>query len=563
VNAVLLASIALAAFGLGYRYYSTFLSRRIFELGDEEVVPAVAHEDGVDFVPTPKAILWGHHYTSIAGAAPIVGPAIAVIWGWLPALVWVTVGTVFMGAMHDFAALVISLRNQGHSIGDIAGRVVSPRVRLLFLVVISLLIWIVLAVFAYIIATLFVGNPGSIFPINIQIVVALLLGGLVIRPRRAALWPSVAGYAVLLVSIFYGNAFAEAFPAVANLSVGAWVWILLIYSFFASVLPVWLLLQPRDYLNSHQLITGLVLLAAGLVVLNPTVQAPAVQLSPPGAPPMIPFLFITIACGAISGFHGLVSSGTTSKQVARMTDARPIGYGGMLGEGTLGLLAVLAATAGFATEADWFHHYASWGEASGMGAKLDAFVGGGARFVASLGIPIESARTFIAVMVIAFAATSLDTGARIQRLIIAELAEGTGLRVLTNRYAAAAAGIGAALLLAVTQADGKGGLILWPLFGTTNQLVAGVTLLIVSIWLKRRGRPVVYTLVPMIFVAGATVTAMLGEVAGYVRNFSEQWLLAAMGIVILVFDVWIIAEGLRMLTSESGRAAPAPQRSDA
>jgi len=166
-------------------------------------------------------------------------------------------------------------------------------------------------------------------------------------------------------------------------------------------------------------------------------------------------------------------------------------------------------------------------------------------------------------MVIAFAATSLDTGARIQRLIIAELAEGTGLRVLTNRYAAAAAGIGAALLLAVTQADGKGGLILWPLFGTTNQLVAGVTLLIVSIWLKRRGRPVVYTLVPMIFVAGATVTAMLGEVAGYVRNFSEQWLLAAMGIVILVFDVWIIAEGLRMLTSESGRAAPAPQRSDA
>jgi carbon starvation protein len=555
VNAVLLAAITLASFALGYRYYSTFLSRKIFQLSDDEPVPSVELEDGVDYVPTPKAILWGHHYTSIAGAAPIVGPAIAVIWGWLPALVWVTVGTVFMGAMHDFASLVISLRNRGRSIGDIAGDVISPRVRLLFLVVISLLIWIVLAVFAFIIGTLFVGNPGSIFPINVQIIVAVLLGGLVFRPRRSAFWPSVVGYVLLLAAIFYGNAFAETFPAVANISVSSWVWILLIYSFVASVLPVWALLQPRDYLNSHQLITGLVLLAAGLVVLNPTIQAPAINASPPGAPPMIPFLFITIACGAISGFHGLVSSGTTSKQIARMSDARPIGYGGMLGEGVLGLLAVLAATAGFATEGDWLHHYASWGEASGLNEKLDAFVSGGARFVAALGIPLETGRTFIAVMVIAFAATSLDTGARIQRLIIAELAEGAGLRALTNRYAAGALGIAAALLLAVTQADGKGGLILWPLFGTTNQLVAGVTLLVVSVWLKKLGRPVVYTLVPMIFVGAATVTAMLGEVTGYVRNFSEQWLLAGMGSVILVFDVWIIFEGLRMLFGDESRPA--------
>jgi len=262
---------------------------------------------------------------------------------------------------------------------------------------------------------------------------------------------------------------------------------------------------------------------------------------------MIPFLFITIACGAISGFHGLVASGTTSKQVACMSDARPIGYGGMLGEGSLGLLAVLAATAGFATEADWYGHYSSWGDASGLNVKLDAFVGGGARFVAALGIPLETGRTFIAVMVIAFAATSLDTGARIQRLIIAELAEGTKLHALTNRYAAGAVGIGAALLLAITQAGGKGGLILWPLFGTTNQLVAGVTLLVVSVWLRRMGRPVIYTLLPMIFVGGATVTAMLGEVASYFRNFSEQWLLAAMGGTILVFDVWVVVEGIRVL----------------
>ena len=558
MNAALLAAITFALFALGYRFYSSFLSRRIFALADDEPVPSREFEDGIDFVPTRRSVLWGHHYTSIAGAAPIVGPAIAVIWGWLPALLWVALGTVFMGAVHDFAALVISLRNRGRSIGEVAGTVIGPRVRTAFLLIISFLIWIVLAVFAFIIGTLFVANPGAIFPINVQILVAIGLGWLVYRRGVGIFAPSIVGYMVLIAAIFAGDAFAERFPIVSTLSVSTWVWILLIYSFVASVLPVWLLLQPRDYLNAHQLITGLALLTLGLVVLHPTIQAPIVNAAPPGAPPMIPFLFITIACGAISGFHGLVSSGTTSKQIGCMTDARAIGYGGMLGEGTLGLLAVLAATAGFASTSEWWSHYASWGEASGLGAKLDAFVSGGATFVASVGIPHATARTFIAVMVIAFAATSLDTGARIQRLVIAELADAYGVRALTNRYAAAAVGIGAALLLAVTQAGGKGGLILWPLFGTTNQLVAGVTLLIASVWLQRLGRPIVYTLVPMIFVCAATIVAMLSEVSGYYGQFSEQWLLALMGSVILVLDVWVVLEGAHLLvSSRNARAAGA------
>jgi carbon starvation protein len=548
VNAALLALLVFALFALGYRFYGRFLGERIFRLADDEPVPARELEDGVDFVPTRLGVLWGHHYTSIAGAAPIVGPAIAVIWGWLPALVWVALGTVMMGAVHDFAALVISLRHRGRSIGEIAGHVITPRVRTLFLLIISLLIWIVLAVFAFIIGTLFHGNPGAIFPINVQILVALGLGWLVYRRGVGVLIPSLVGYAILIAAIFQGNAFAEAFPSIAAIPVSAWVWILLLYSFVASVLPVWLLLQPRDYLNAHQLVTGLVLLSLGLLVLHPTVQAPVVNFAPEGAPPMIPFLFITIACGAISGFHGLVSSGTTSKQIGCMTDARPIGYGGMLGEGTLGLLAVLAATAGFASSEQWWSHYASWGAASGLDKKLDAFVSGGATFVASLGIGFETAKTFMAVMVIAFAATSLDTGARIQRLIIAELAEAYGVRPLTNRYAAGALGIGLALLLALTQGGGKGGLALWPLFGTTNQLVAGVTLLIVSVWLQRSGRPVVYTLVPMLLVAAATVAAMLGELSGYFTE--QQWLLAGIGTFVLACDLWVLFEGLRVLVSE-------------
>ena len=403
MNAAVLAIGVLVLYAIGYRFYSRFLAEKVFRLGKDEPVPSRQLTDGVDFVPTRLHVLWGHHYTSIAGAAPIVGPALAVIWGWLPALLWVTIGTVCMGAVHDFSALVISLRNRGRSIGDIAGTVIGPRARTLFLVIISFLIWVVLAVFAYIIGTLFISYPASVFPINIQIIVALALGWLVYRRRIGIFWPSIVAFVVLLGAVYLGPTSAAAFPFLSRIEVGTWVWVLMIYSFIASVLPVWMLLQPRDYLNAHQLLTGLLLLTAGLLVLQPTVQAPAINLHPEGAPPLLPFLFITIACGAISGFHGLVSSGTTSKQVSCMTDARPIGYGGMLGEGALGLMAVLATTAGFATTSEWFAHYSSWGAASGLGPKLQAFVDGGGSFIAALGVPLATAQTFMAVMVIAFA----------------------------------------------------------------------------------------------------------------------------------------------------------------
>ena len=554
MNAALLAMIVLAVFLLAYRFYSSFLARTIFKLSPDDPVPSREQEDGVDYVPTPLRILWGHHYTSIAGAAPIVGPAIAVIWGWLPALLWVTIGTVFMGAVHDFGALVISLRHRGHSMGDIAGDVISPRVRSLFLLIICFLIWIVLAVFAYIIGTLFRSNPSSIFPIWLQLFLALGLGWLIRHRDVRILGPSLVAYAILMTSIFYGDAFVDLFPFVAEISIMAWVWVLLIYSLVASILPVWLLLQPRDYLNSHQLITGLVLLTLGLLVLRPEIVAPAINFAPEGAPPLIPFLFITIACGAISGFHGLVSSGTTSKQVERATDARPIGFGGMLGEGYLGLLAVLAATAGFASTADWHVHYASWGAANGLSAKLEAFVTGGATFIAALGIPLDTGKTFVAVMVIAFAATSLDTGARIQRLVIAELADSYGIRPLTNRYLAGVVGIGAALLLALTAGGGTGGLALWPLFGTTNQLVAGVTLLIISVWLRRLGRSSLYTLIPMFLVAAMTLWAIVDALVIYFGNLQEFWLLASIGSSVLILDIWVLLEGLRAIR-DSGSPA--------
>lgn len=549
MNAALLALLTFLGFGLGYRFYSKFLAEKIFQLRADEPVPAHQHADGIDFVATPAHVLWGHHYASIAGAAPIVGPAIAVIWGWLPALLWVVLGTIAMGAVHDFGSLVISLRHRGQSIGEIAGSVIGPRAKTLFLLIISFSLWIVLAVFAYIIGALFVSNPSTIFPINVQIFVAMLLGWLVYRWHIPFLVPSIVAFVFLLTSVYYGETFVNAFPAIKNISVLQWVWFLLIYSFVASVLPVWMLLQPRDYLNSHQLVLALVLLFSGLVVLHPTVKAPALDLAPPGAPPILPFLFITIACGAISGFHGLVASGTTSKQINRATDARAIGYGGMLGEGFLGMLAVLAATAGFATTEAWHEHYASWSAADGLSAKLAAFINGGATFIGSLGIPISTAKTFIAVTVIAFAATSLDTAARIQRLIIEELAGSYAIaKPLRNRFLSSAIGIGLALLLAITSGSGKGGLILWPLFGTTNQLVAGVALLVITIWLHRQNRPILYTAIPTIFVAAITLVSIVLSIRDYVLE--TNWLLTGIGSAILLLDIWVLAEGSLLLLRE-------------
>jgi len=556
LNAASIAAIIFVAFALGYRFYSGFLSRRVFMLSPDEPVPARELEDGVDYVPTRLHVLWGHHFASIAGAAPIVGPAIAVIWGWVPALLWVCLGTVFMGAAHDFSTLVISARHRGRSIGDIAGSVINPRVRTLFLVIISLLIWVVLAVFAYIIATLFQSTPSSVFPINVQILVAMALGWLVYRRGMPMFLPSLVCYVGLLAAIFYGESVSNAFPSIQSISITTWVCLLLGYSFIASVLPVWLLLQPRDYLNSHQLLTGLVVLSAGLLVLQPEIVAPAFNLYPEGAPSMIPFLFVTIACGAISGFHGLVASGTTSKQLSKMTDARPIGYGAMLAEGFLGLMAVLAATAGFKESSGWWAHYSSWGAANGLAAKLDAFVSGGASFVAALGIPFETARTFMAVMVIAFAATSLDTGARIQRLVLAELSEAYDFKPLSNRFLAGALGVGAALMLAIMQGGGQGGLALWPLFGTSNQLVAGVTLLVVSIWLKRSGRPYLYTLIPTVAVTFVTGWAMVGNLFDYYAHFEELWLLSLSGTLILALDIWIMLEGFRVFREIRVPVAP-------
>ncbi len=546
MSASVVCLVGLALFALGYRFYSKLLANRVFDLRADEPVPSKELADGVDFVATPRGVLFGHHYASIAGAAPIIGPAIAVIWGWAPALIWVVLGSIFMGAVHDFATLVVSVRHRGTSVGQIAAKVIGPRSRTLFLLVVFFLVLLVIAVFARAIAKLFVAYPGTVLPINFQIIVALLIGWACYKRKIRLLVPSLMALVALYLMVWVGVEVPLSLGSIVGESnqMTTWVVLLLAYSLVASVLPVWVLLQPRDYINSHQLFVGLAALVLGIVLANPTIVAPAFNAAPDDAPSIIPFLFVTIACGAISGFHGLVSSGTTSKQLSSAPDARMIGYGGALGEGLLALIATLAVSAGLA---DWAEHYHSFQAAASGG--IAAFVKGASTFLLPLGIERGPGQVVIGVMVISFAATSLDTGVRIQRYILQELAEVYGVRALKNRYTAGMVAVVLPLLLFLAGKDGE----LWPLFGATNQLLAGLSLIVVTLWLYRTGRAWQFVGIPMFLVLAFSGVSMFLNLANYLA--AGNYLLLVTGGVILALECWIVLEALSAARVAGGERA--------
>jgi carbon starvation protein len=559
-----IALLALALFyGLGYLGWSRYLAERVFGLSDGEPTPAHTHRDDVDFLPTNAHVLWGHHYTSIAGAAPIIGPAVAVIWGWAPALAWVVVGTIFIGAVHDFGALVLGARHEGRMVGDLAGTIIHPRVRILFQIIIYFLIWVVLAVFATAIGVLFTKYPATVVPINFEIVIAVAIGFLIYKKQVPILWPSLIALVLMYATIAWGLwqpvVLTEA-PwrvfLVQDSPVVTWAMFLLLYSAVASVLPVWVLLQPRDYINSHQLVVGLAGLILGLLLVHPEMTAPAFNPDPPGAPPMFPFLFVTIACGAISGFHGLVASGSTSKQLDKMPQARAIGYGGMLGEGMLAVIATLAVAAGLS---DWDHAYRHWNE-SGI-AAIGHFVDGASSFLTGgFGLPVAWANAIVAVLAISFAATSMDTGARVQRIVVTELGRAVGLKALENRWLATVVAVAPAVPL--TLAGQKAWGPLWILFGTTNQLIGGMTFLVLVVYLVRARRPVLAFAVPMLVVVVATTGAMILNLLTWLTAYgapgSPPALTIGLAAVILGLEIWMIVEsGLILRTSWRERAGPA------
>lgn len=553
MNAIILLVVGLTIMALGYFFYSKFIAEKIYRLEADFQTPAHTMRDGVDYVPTNKFVLWGHHFTSVAGAAPIVGPAIAVIWGWGPAFLWVVFGTVFFAGMHDFGALWASVRNRGKSMGMLSGSYIGRRGRNLFLVVIFLLLLMVNAAFAVVISNLLVSTPTSVIPVWGAIVVALLIGQAIYRFKMGLLWPSIIGVAVLYALIWLGSLYPIVLPeTVLGMSAGStWIVLLFLYAGIASVLPVWVLLQPRDYINGLQLFVGLGILYAAVLIASPTIVAPAFNSAvPAGTPSIVPLLFVTIACGAISGFHGMVASGTTSKQLDKETDARFVGYFGAVGEGMLSLAAIICCTAGFATLVDWQAVYSSFG-----GGNVTAFVNGGEALIsAGLGLPQNLGSTLLATMAILFAATTMDTGLRLQRFVVQEAAELAGFKVGTLLGTVLALGVCLALAFGAGS-GGSGGMVIWPLFGTTNQLLAALTLAIITVILIRKGRNPFFTGIPMVFLLIMSVFALVVQLGTFYND--GNWLLLGMDIVILIAALWVTFEALlAMRQGRGGGAGP-------
>lgn len=543
MRADLLVALVFLIYLLGYFFYSSFLAKKIFKLDDSKRTPAHELEDGNDFLPTRKWILFGHHYASIAGVAPIIGPCIAVYWGWLPALTWVVLGNIFMGAVHDMGVLVMSVRNKAQSLAEIAGSFLSKKSKLSFLCIIVFLLWIVSAAFSVVIARLFVTYPSSVLPTIVASVLALIMGQVLYRLKLHPLIPSLISLTLLYASIPLGVKYPITLGFEPGISTCVWVLILLLYAFVASVLPVWVLLQPRDYVNSHQIIVGLGILVAGIFLTKPEIVAPAINFEAERS--WFPFLFITVACGAISGAHGLVASGTTSKQINKESDIRPIAYGGMLLEGFLALLAVIAASAGFANYDGWCEHYGSWAHASRHG--LDAFVQGAVSFLTHFHISPEIAAAFIAVIIISFASTSLDTLFRIQRYMLEEIAHLTNIKPLGNRYISSLIAIITVSMMVysdgITKVDGA--FTLWPLFGTTNQLVAALALMVLALFLIKLGSSNWVVLIPGFILTGLTVIA---NSYGVYNFFVEaNYLLGSIAVVILILQLVIVQDILSRL----------------
>ena len=577
--AVVVLVVVMGMFYLGWRYYSLYLADKVYALNDANITPAHTYSDGVDFVPTNKHVLFGHHFTSVAGAAPIVGPAIAVFWGWLPALIWVVLGTIFAAGVHDFGSIVVSVRNRAQNIGTLTSSVLNARSRTLFLVIIFFLLTLVNAVFAVVIGNLFVANPGAVIPIVAEIPLAIAIGAYIYRTKTSALVPSIVGVMALYALILVGRQYPiDLAPVAESLGMGPrtlWILLLFVYAFIASRIPVWVLLQPRDYINSHQLFIALGVIFLGLIIGLDRISAPAINTNvPDGSPSFFPFLFVTVACGAISGFHSLVASGTTSKQLDKETDARHVGYLGALGEGSLAVGAILATTAGItAVGLSWSEQYADFGVA-GAGA-VGNFVAGIAGFTTHIGIPEDLGRIFAAVVVISFAATTMDTGVRLQRYIMQEIGEMAG----TRSDGSIRSGVGGSLykmsknitivtLLATlvplglalvpsrgdTEAQGFAFGRLWTLFGTTNQLTAGLALAVIAVYVTKQGRSAVAQLVPLVFLLVMTTWALIVNLKTFIDD--RDWLLAPLDLIILVLAAWLIVEaalGMQKARRETAR----------
>ncbi len=466
MNSLIIALIAIAIFIWAYFFYAKKLER-LMDIDPKRTTPAYAKFDSVDYVPARNwLVLFGHHFSSIAGAGPIIGPVIAVmLWGWLPALLWVIIGSILIGGVHDFGSLITSVREGGNSIADIAGNVISKRAKIIFSLFVWLALILVISVFAYLCADTLVKEPKIVLPSLGLIPVALVVGYFLYYLRVNSVIATLFGLVSLLGLILIGNIIP------VNSGIVFWLIILLVYCYIASILPVNLLLQPRDYLSSFLLFFGIGVGYLGLVIARPTMTMPYYTKWVSADSYLWPMLFVTVACGAVSGFHALIASGTTSKQIANERHVKRIGYGGMLTEGLVAVLAIIAVAILFKPGDNFALELKGAGPigifSRGFGVMTKGVLG--------------DYGPFIAIIILnAFILTTLDTATRISRYLTEEL---FGIK---NRYISTLIIVSLSLSLALSGQWNR----IWPAFGASNQLIAALALFVLSCWLLAKNKPV-------------------------------------------------------------------------
>lgn len=532
--------ISIILFIIAYKTYGTYLAN---QWGIDPSIPTPAHtrEDGVDFVPAKPQVLLGHHFASIAGAGPINGPIQAAVFGWVPVLLWIIIGGIFFGGVHDYGSLTASMKNNGKSVGTIVEDYMGNTGKTLFSAFAWLTLVLVVAAFGSIVAQSFESTPVVATASILFMVEAIIFGYFVYRKGANLGIATVIGVIVLFCCIYI----AQFFPI--QLSATTWTLILGIYAFIASTAPVWILLQPRDYLNSFLLYTMMIGAVVGIIIARPEIQLESfagfkIEAANGASKFLFPTLFITVACGAISGFHSLVGSGTTSKQIDNEKDAKLIGYGGMLIECALAAIALV--TAAYLTKENY-------GQILSDKGPTVLFSMGIADFMAKFGIPYEHGLTFVTLSVSAFALTTLDTATRLARFIFQEFFEkndGVGEQpILTNKWASTTITVIIAFAFAL-----KGYQLIWPIFGSANQLLAGLALLGVAGWLKSKNRNYKMIIAPMFFMFAATLTALIVETKNYfgkatIDGGASNWIMTILPIVLFILALVLMKIGFKVL----------------
>ena len=527
MNSLVLMIGSIIIFIIAYATYGAWLAKK-WGVDPTRKTPAHEINDGIDYLPTSPSILLGHHFASIAGAGPINGPIQAAIFGWVPVYLWIIIGCIFFGAPHDMGSLFVSIRHKGKSIGEVIGDTMGDTGRKLFSLFAWLTLLLIVAAFTNIVATTFAATPEAATSSILFIILAITFGYAVYRRGLPIKIGTVIGVILLFASIWLGTKYP------LQLSVNTWIIILSIYIFVASTAPVWILLQPRDYLNSYLLYAMMAGSLLGIIIYRPEIKLAPVTSFEINGQFLFPMLFVTVACGAISGFHSLVGSGTSSKQLNSEKDVKIIGYGSMLIEGVLAVVAMI--TAAYLTQGDFLDKLSTIG-------PTNVFAEGVGTFMSKFGIPFEIGKTFVALAVSAFALTSLDTATRLARFIFQEFFEDPAKETqtpLTNMYVSTGITVVLGAILAV-----GGYSVIWPIFGSANQLLSALALMAVALWLKKQKKSYNMLTIPMVFMLIVTLCALV--LLARANIVGGNYVLVGFAVALFILAIVLAVQGYKIL----------------